>query len=451
MAHDMTIGSRRVGVNGGSGMKTMVGRSKPRFVLTADFGALWTSSTASNLADGVFKLALPLYVATMTTSPTQVATAMAAFAAPWLLLSIPVGQMVDARDRRRLMVVANVVRVLVLVSLLGLQLLGSLPIAVLYLLAFALGAAEVVADTAASALLPAVVEREQLEAANSRIVGAHTVGNEFVGPALGGLLFTLGLMAPVAASAGLYLVAAGSLLFLKGSFRATGRLVRGRVGEDGAPPARGSRRAELLEGMTFLFRHRLLFTLTVLVTVMNVCWSAWLTLMPLYAVAPGPVGLSPEHYGLLLACLGLGGFLGTLLTVPLQRRIGSRRVIGLDIVGTAVLLAAPALWPSAWPIAVAAVIGGAGGTMWSIIVSAIRQRIVPDALLGRVSAALRLFAYGSFPIGALLAGALAETYGLRTVLLLGGALAAAMLIPFWTLVSDEALAEGEGAAPEGAG
>lgn len=446
MAHDMTIGRRWAGVNGGAGMKTTVARSQPRFVLTAAFGALWTSSTASNLADGVFKLALPLYVATMTTSPAQVATAMAAFSAPWLLLSIPVGQMVDAMDRRRLMVVANVVRVLVLVSLLGLQLLGSLPIAVLYLLAFALGAAEVVADTAASAVLPAVVEREQLEAANSRIVGAHTVGNEFVGPALGGLLFTLGLTAPVAASAALYLVAAGSLLFLKGSFRAAGRLVRDRPGEDGFLHARGSRRTELLEGMAFLLRHRLLLTLTVLVTVMNVCWSAWLTLMPLYAVAPGPVGLSPEHYGLLLACLGVGGVLGTLLTVPLQRRIGSRWVIGIDIVGTAVLLAAPALWPAPWPIAAAAVIGGAGGTMWSILVSAFRQRIVPDALLGRVGAALRLFAYGSFPLGALLAGALAEVYGLRAVLLSGAVVAAALLIPFWTLVSEEALAEGDARA-----
>lgn len=426
----------------------MVGRSQPRFVPTAAFGALWTSSTASNLADGVFKLALPLYVATMTASPAQVATAMAAFSAPWLLLSIPVGRWVDLMDRRRLMVAANLARVVVLSALLGLQLLGALPIALLYLLAFLLGAAEVVADTAASAVLPAVVEREQLEAANSRIVGAHTVGNEFVGPALGGLLFTFGLLAPVAASASLYLVAAGSLWFLKGSFRAAGRRAHGGARwREGKPSEPASLRTELLEGMAFLFRHRLLFTLTALVTVMNVCWSIWLTLMPLYAVAPGPVGLSPERYGLLLTCLGLGGVLGTLLTVPLQRRIGSRRVIGFDIVGTAALLAMPALWPSAWPIAAAAVIGGAGGTMWSIIVSALRQRIVPNALLGRVGAALRLFAYGSFPLGALLAGALAEAYGLRPVLLLGAVVAVSLLIPFWGLVSEEALAEGEAAQP----
>lgn len=402
--------------------------------MTPAFRALWTSSTAANLADGLFKLALPLYVAGFSDSPAQVAGAVTALTTPWLLLSLPVGRWVDLADRRRLMLLANLLRVAVLALLAALHLAGWMPLAALYALAFLLGSAEVVADTAAGALLPMVVEREHLEAANARVVGAHTVGNEFVGPALGGLLFAVGMLAPVGASGGLYLLSAGALLFIKGPFRAMAR-AGGRV---------ASRRgAELLEGLSFLMRHRLLSALTALVTVMGLCWSAWLTLMPLYAVTPGPLGLSPERYGLMLTAMGVGGVLGTLIAVPMQRRWGTRRVIGADILGTVVLLAVPTLWPDPWLIAAAAVVGGAGGTMWGIVVGSLRQRIVPEDLMGRVGAALRLFAYGAYPVGAMAAGLLAEAFGIRAVFGLGALASLALLLPFWCLVTKEALAEAE--------
>lgn len=400
------------------------------------FVVLWTASTASNLADGFLKLALPLYAATLTTSPSQVAGVMTALTLPWLLFSLPVGSLVDRLDRRLLMTGAHFLRVAVLAGFVVLMLSAQVPLLPLYIVAFALGVAEVVADTAAAAILPAVVEPEELEAANARLVGSLTVGNEFVGPALGGVLFALSIAAPFGMSAALYLAAAGTLFLLRGTFRAA------------RAPGR-AQPSEVFEGLTFLWRHDLLRTLAILVMVMNVCWSAWLTLMPLYAVAPGPLKLGAPQYGLLLTCVGVGGVLGTLLAVPAQRLLGQRWAIGADILGTMTMLLVPALFLNPGLIGVAALLGGMGSTMWGIVVSSVRQRAVPDALLGRVSAALRLFGYGAYPLGAVFAGTLAELAGIRTVFALSALLTLTLFVPFFLSVTNRALAEAQ--ASEGTG
>lgn len=403
--------------------RRFLGPSKP-------FVALWSAATASNLADGFFKLALPLYTATLTESPAQVAGVMTALTLPWLLFSLPVGSLVDRLDRRSLIAAAHLLRVMVLTGFVVLMLNAQVPLLLLYTVAFALGVAEVGADTAASAILPSVVKLEDLEEANARLVGSVTVGNEFIGPALGGVLFALSIAAPFGVSAALYLVAVGALFCLRGSFRAVRAASRARSGE-------------VFEGLTFLWRHDLLRTLAILVTVMNVCWSAWLTLMPLYAVAPGPLGLSVPQYGLLLTCLGVGGVLGTVVAVPAQRLLGQRWAIGADILGTLVMLLIPAFFLNSWLIGVAALLGGAGSTMWGIMVSSVRQRAVPDALLGRVSAALRLFGYGAYPLGAALAGILGELAGIRMVFALCVLLTSVLFVPFFLGVTNRALAEAQ--------
>lgn len=394
------------------------------------FAALWTASTASNLADGLFKLALPLYAATRAQSPSQVAGVMTALTLPWLLFSLPIGSLADRLDRRLLMVGAHLLRASVLAAFIMFILNTQAALLPLYIVAFTLGVAEVVADTAASALLPSVVEPGKLEVANARLVGSVTIGNEFVGPALGGVLFALSIAAPFGTSAALYLGAAGALFYLRGSFRA--------VREAGHVQF-----SEVFEGLTFLWHHRLLRILAILVMGMNLCWAAWLTLMPLYAVAPGPLRLSVPQYGLLLTCLGVGGVLGTLLAVPAQRLVGQRWVIGADILGTIVMLLAPALFLNPWLIGVAALVGGAGSTMWGIVVSSVRQRVVPNAVLGRVSAALRLFGYGAYPLGAALAGTLAERVGIQGVFVLCALLSFALLIPFLLGVTNRTLAEAQ--------
>ena len=391
------------------------------------FGRLLTAAAASNLADGVVKLALPVAAARLTTSPGLVAGVATTAMLPWLLFALPAGALVDRLDRRRTILAAHLLRVTALVLLVAAIGLGLLRLPLLYLLALVLGIAETFADTADAALVPAVVPRGELERANARLLGVQTVTNGFIGPLLGGMLAAAGLGLAFGAGAGLYLAAAGALLLLRGSFR--------------APPTPRTRlHREIAEGIRVVARNRLLAALALIVAVMNISWSAWLAVLVVYVVAPGPVGLSEWGYGVLLTAIGIGGVLGTLLAAPMQRWIGRRWMIGADIAGTFAMLAVPALTTSAWAIGAAAVVGGIGSTLWGVVVVTLRQRTVPDALQGRVSGVFRLCGYGAMALGAALAGVVAELAGVRAVFAGCAALTLLLVVPFHTAITGAALA-----------
>jgi MFS family permease len=130
------------------------------------FWRLWLSTASSNLGDGIAKTAFPLLAAVLTRDPVQVSLLTAAFFLPWLLFAMPSGAIVDRVDRSRAMSLANGVRA-VIVGVLAIAIFGgSVSLAMLYVAAFALGAAETIADNAYRAVLPAVVERDQLDLGN---------------------------------------------------------------------------------------------------------------------------------------------------------------------------------------------------------------------------------------------------------------------------------------------
>lgn len=402
-------------------------RILPDVAAGRNFSALWGGSTASNLADGLIQVALPLLAAGLTGSPAAVAGVTFALTLPWLLFALLAGALVDRLDRRRTMVAANLLRAAAIGVLAGAVALDAVAMPVVYVAAFMMGIAETFADTAAQAILPAVVPGAQIEGANARLLGAQTVANGFIGPPLGGALAGLGIALAVGASAGMYLAAALALLLLRGAFRP-------------APAGRRRLRAEIGEGLRFLGRHALLRTLALIVFVMNLGWAAWMSVVVLYAVSPGPMGLSSFGYGLLLTAIGVGGLAGTVVAVPAMRVLGRRWAIGVDILGTIVMVGTPALTANPWLVGAAAVVGGVGATMWGVVVTSVRQQAVPDVLLGRVSSAFRLCGFGAFTVGSLLAGAIAEVAGLRAVFAVSAALSVVLFVPFFAVVTDQALA-----------
>ena len=391
------------------------------------FRYLWMATGATNLADGIVQISLPLLATRITESPGAVAGVGAALTLPWLLFALPVGALADRLDRRLMMLGANGLRVFAVALLATLVAVEAMALPVLYLAAFAMGLAEVVADTSAQAILPAIVPARRLDRSNARLFGTQTLMNRFVGPPLAGVLAGVSLALALSTGAWLYLAALPLLVLMRGTFRpqVTGRLrLRRDVGD----------------GLRFLWDHRLLRTLGIIVLVMNTGWGAWLSIIVLFAVEPGPMNLSSGGYGLLLAAMGIGGLIGTLIAVPIQQLIGSRWAICADILGTVTMLGIPALTANLWVIGGSIIIGGAGATMWGVVVTSIRQQAVPDALLGRVGSAFRLFGYSGSTLGALVAGVIAELAGLRPVFATTAALSLLLLIPFFTIVTNEALA-----------
>jgi MFS family permease len=258
-----------------------------------------------------------------------------------------------------------------------------------------------------------------------------------VGPPLGGILIGVSVPLVLASSVLGYALAALGLTLLVGSFKPV------RTG----PSTRLT--ADIAEGLRYLVHHRVLRTLAIMVGVANLAMTASFAVFVLYAVTPGPIGLSEAGFGLLLTTFAIGSLIGSLVAAPLEQRFGRVPLIFFSVLVISVTTAVPAFTTSAVAIGGVYVLAGLFIVVWNVITVSLRQRIVPDQLLGRVNAGYRLLAWGTQPIGALIGGVVGELLGLPAVFILGGALMLALLLA--RLVIDEpalvaAEAEGELAA-----
>jgi MFS family permease len=380
---------------------------------TRNFWRLLTASGLSNLADGMFQVALPLVALGITRDPGAFAAVTLVGRLPWLLFALPAGALADRLDRRRTMVRVDVARML-LIGLLALVVAaGREELWVLYVLAFALGVGETLHDTAAQSILPNVVTAERLSWANSRLFAVELMANQFVGPPIGGLLAAVALAGALSASAAGYALAALALALIVGQFRPA------------RPAVAASMRADIAEGVRYLAHHGLLRTLALCVGISNLASTATFSVFPLYAVAPGPMGLSSAGFGLLLSTLAAGALVGSFLVEPLERHLGRGRTLLVAAAMFPLYGLVAALTDSAVLIGVAFFVGSALTFSWNVITVSLRQRIVPDRLLGRVNAGYRLLAWGTMPLGAALGGLVGQRYGVTTV--------------FWTFAAVSAI------------
>ena len=417
---------------------------EPDHRLGLPYWQLWSASSLSNLADGLVKVALPLVAITLTDSPGLVSGVTLAVTLPWLLFALPAGALADRVDRRIAMVTANVVRaigvaVLAVAVALGLE---SSPAAIwaLYAVALLLGTAETIYDTCAQSILPQVVARDQLPRANGRLLAAELTANEFVGPPLGGLLVAAGVAAAFATPSALWAAAVGTLLLLRGSFAVPRTEERTTV------------RADVVEGLRYLWRHRLLRTLAAMTGLFNFATNATFAVFVLYAVGPhSTMGLTEVTFGLLFATIAAGNLIGALLADPVIRRLGRSRSLFLGILGGVGTVGIAAVTTIPLVIATAFLIGGFTNALWNVVAVSLRQRITPDRILGRINSSYRLVAWGTRPLGAAAGGLLGELLGLRAVFAIAAALILVALLGM-TQVTDTAIstAEHESANIDGA-
>jgi predicted MFS family arabinose efflux permease len=271
--------------------------------------------------------------------------------------------------------------------------------------------------------VPATVNADRLDWANGRIAAGQSVMNTFVGPPLAGGLLGIGPGVVTAVATSVYGLAAATLATLPGAARVA------------ASP--GSRQGwGVTEGLRFLWRNRTIRRLTVFTAAMNVWWAAWAALFVLFAVAPGPIGLTPSAYAILLVAMAVGGIAGSLWAGQVARVLGIKKALVLDLVGTALLVGVPALTTNAWLVAVANVAAGTGAAIWVVLVATIRQRLTPNPLLGRLYSASRLISWGVLPAGAALGGIAAELFGIRAVFAVGAITSVALLVAFVLFVRE---------------
>jgi MFS family permease len=399
-------------------------------------GVLVGFTALTNLADGVTKVALPLLAARITHSPLAVSLVALTLTLPWLVTALHVGVLVDRANRKALLIVANVLRVTAVTALIGLLTWSEITLPALYLCGAALGVAEVVALTASAALVPAVVSRDGQERANAWMTGAETVCNEFCGPFLGGMLVVIGYTLALSSATLAFAVTLLLPLLLSGSFRKA-------PSSAAAAPVR----TQIAVGLRHLWTTPLLRMMALTLTVLCMCWGAWMGLIPL--LATDVLHASPSRYGILLSALGLGGFAGVVLTSPLNRLIGRRWAMFADLGGTFCMVAAPVLSRNFWVIAASAFLGGMGGTLWTVNARTLAQRLVPNEIMGRFWAAWRLFSWGALPVGAILAGTLGELFGLRQAFIPFAFAVLLLVPPFLKIITPAAVRAAEIADADG--
>jgi MFS family permease len=403
---------------------------------TGNFWKVWSANSFSNLGDGLYQITLPLLAAQLTRSPSLIALLGVMLSLPWLVFALQAGSIVDRSDRRKVMLWVNSGRLLILSVLTVAVMTESISLPMLYVAALLLGIGETLVDTALTSIVPSVVSKDRLTWANARITAAQTVTNTFIGPPLAGYLAGVGFALATGSGTLMYILAGFGLFLMNGSFR---------VGSENEAPTQKHGWRHITEGLRFLWKDRLIRDLTLFTASMNLFWSGWGALIVLYAVRPGPMGLSEFEYGIFLTAMAVGGLLGSVLCERLQKALGTRKALVLDFVGTILLVGVPALTANPLAVGAAAFFAGMGATVWVILVASIRQRLVPGELLGRVYSASRFVSWGIGPIGAMLAGFVAELWGIRTMFAIGALVSIGLLLLFLSLISPGMLETSEGA------
>jgi MFS family permease len=379
------------------------------------FPRLFSASVISNLGDGVLLGALPLLTAGITRDPVAVSAVTAFTWLPWLLFSLPVGVIVDRVDRRRLMVAMDAVRAALVGSLATAVVLDVVSLPLLFGIAFAMGTAETLFDNGAQTILPSVVPAERLTRANGRLFAAEVTANQFVGPPLGSALFVAAAAVPFGIDAATFAVSGLLLATLPGSYRVA------------AGTERKTLRRDIADGLQWLWAHRVIRSFAIGAAGLNITFTAAASLLVLFA--QDELGIGEAGFGLLLAAMAVGSTAGSLLAGRVVDRLGSRRAVLTAVAAMGIALSAVATAPH--PVLTGTLLAavGFGQMVWNVVAVTYRQTAVPDGLLGRVNSVYRLIAYGSFPLGALVGGLIAEFAGLRSPWWFAGA-GTLLLVPW---------------------
>ncbi|GAA3044457.1 MFS transporter [Streptomyces roseofulvus] len=384
----------------------------PHVLLLPDFRRLWIGDTVSQAGAAVTVLALPLVaIGPLGASPFEAGLLVMCEYLGFLLLGLPAGAWVDRMRGRRVMIAGDLGRAALLATLPAAAWLDVLTLPQLYAVGFGLSVLTAFFDIAYQSQLPRLVDADRVVAANVALESSRTV-TAAAGPGVGGALIAA-VTAPVA-----LVVDAASFL---ASAVALSRIRRPDPKPERVPGAR--LRDEIAEGLRFVFRDRLLRALTLTAAISNLCGTIGASM--LLVLLAGELGMSPFLCGLVFTAEALGGLLGSLLTTRAVARLGETRAMCASVVVSGALwLAALPFFHADWRYALACVLQGLGWTAFmtfKIASVALRQRVTPAPLLGRVTATVRFVVWGAMPLGALAGGLLGEYAGVRTALWTGGA------------------------------
>ena len=383
-------------------------RFVPQLLREREFRSFWIGQTISVFGDQITFLALPIVaVLVLNADAAQMGFLTAAGLVPHLLFSLPAGIWLDrVRERRRLMIIADIGRAAGLALVPLAFLFGWLTIDLLFAVAFLVGTLAVVFDIAWNSFFVAVAKREQYVQANSLISGSRSL-SWVAGPAVGGVLIQI-LTAPIT-------LLLDALSFLGSAFF----LSRIHPTEPRIDDEPGSVREQLREGLLFIVRDPIIRGVLLSVATVNLFNYCFQALFILYATVN--LGVEPGILGLALGAGAVGGVVGAVVAGRVARRFGIGRayVLGLVLFPAPLILVPLAGGPPLLILVfliVSEFLAGLGVMILDINAGSMLLARTPDTIRGRSAGTFRFVNMGVRPIGAIIGGLLGTAIGIRETL-----------------------------------
>ena len=371
--------------------------------LPSNYWRQFVASGVSNIGDGMVHAAAPLLTLSLTSDERLIAGVSFSSMIPWLVLSLPAGVYIDRFDRRKLMVVANIIRAILFGIIAISAAVGSLSIWTFMVILIGVGCCEVIFDMSAQAFLPQIVPERLLEKANGRLSSLELITNTFIGLPLGAWAFVVAVGVPFGVDAASFALAAVLVASI-------------RLPKKDAPDAsiniqRPTFLADLKKGLAWVFNNRLIRTLAIMLGITNMTAMFGDAIFVKYAAEE--LGVTGRAYGFLLALTAIGSILGGLLGDRIAKKLGVAQSIIYSYFVFGFVGIIYFFFPYVWAIAIAASLMGLAGTTWNVVTVSLRQRVIPSELFGRVNSVYRFIGTGSIGIGALIGGQIAYATNLR--------------------------------------
>jgi MFS family permease len=387
-----------------------------------DFMRLWAGQTVSELGSVVTRTAVPLVaLLVLGAGPLEMALLVVSASLAVLLVGLFAGAWVDRVARRPLLIGADVIRAGLLFSIPAAWVLGVLRLEQLYAVVFLEGCLGALFDAAYPAYVPSLIGVERVVEGNSKLATSSSLA-EIGGPGIGGgLVQAIGAPLAILVDAVSFAISAISLLLI-------------RTPEPPRPTRTSPTpiRREIAQGLDLVRRHEVLVPLTLRSVIAHVAGSFYGVLYTIYLVEE--LHLSPLLLGIVVSAGGVGSLVGSVVASRVIGRVGFGpaliwSAIGASAIGVLTPIAGGPLLVATVMVFLPQLIGDGLQTIEGVAELSLIQSVIPDHILGRVNATLEVFSHGiAYPLGALLAAALAGSLGVRAGIAIGWAGMAASIL-----------------------
>jgi len=379
--------------------------------LGSDFSRIWSASLITNLGDGVLRLAAPLLAVSLTEDPVLISLLSALSLLPWLFFAIPIGAYVDHTDRRKALVLGNLIRSAIGIAIAFMVSQDLINIWLFLVAVFGIGICEVLVDTTSQSVLPQILDKKDFERGNSRLQISEVIVSQFAGSPLGGFLYAIAIALPFYFSTAGFLIASiiiAAIPFVKDvSTKHEDDLGKERLGLWG----------DTKFALNFIYHDRRIFTIVVITTSLGFFFSLSNAIAPLFILKE--LGVPASLFGVVVAIQGIGALFGSVAAPKFSKALGRGKALAINLIVASSMIILTGLAPNAYVFVVVQIVVGFTISIWNILLMALYQSLIPTHLYGRIHGARRTMVWGLMPLGSVLGGFIAKG-GLRLPFIVGG-------------------------------